>query len=359
MIKLKNTLRNFDRYRRVKMAGFEPLLYSLLNNKRGQVSHLLDKDDVQRILIIRNNRRIGNMYFLIPFVRQMRRSYPDAHITLMLNQPWQREVFRHIGVDEFVFSYFSTREMGKFVQVMMAQRKKEYDVIILPYSSVEDTMITAMLRAKNKIAGDNTRRNVAFTHTFKKDDDKLHAAFSCLYLLSALGNTLSSSISHHLVFSQKELSDGVSAKNCLYQGERLCLAYFRGARGDKRLSDSTWLTLINKFENKSLRPIQWVEILSPDITAPLREGTVTFKATDMRHLACVLKEMDAFICCDTGPLHLADAAGASCVGLYNKTNPEVFGVIGSHSINIKDISYIDVSDVFNVLGVSDSKRGIG
>ncbi len=255
MIKLKNTLRNFDRYRRAKMAGLEPLLYRLLNNKRGQVSHLLNKDNVQRILIIRNNRRIGNMYFLIPFVRQIRRSYPDAHITLMLNQPWQREVFRHIGVDEFVFSYFFTREMDKFVKVMMVQRKKEYDITILPYSSVEDTMITAMLRAKNKIAGDNARRNVAFTHAFKKDDDKLHAAFSCLYLLSALGNTLPSSISHHLVFSQKEFSDGVSAKNRLYQGERLCLSYFRGARGDKRLSDSTWLTLINKFENKSLRSI--------------------------------------------------------------------------------------------------------
>ncbi|OCH43075.1 glycosyltransferase family 9 protein [Aliivibrio fischeri] len=359
MIKLKNTLRNFDRYRRAKMVGLEPLLYRLLNNKRGQVSHLLDKNDVQRILIIRNNRRIGNMYFLIPFVCQMRRNYPDAHITLMLNHPWQREVFRRIGVDEFVFSYFSTREMNKFSQVMMEQRKKEYDIIILPYSSVEDTMITAMLRAKNKIAGDNARRNAAFTHTFKKDDDRLHAAFSCLYLLSALGNTLPSSISHHLVFSQKELSDGVLAKKRIYQGERLCFAYFRGARGDKRVSDSTWLTLINKFENKSPRPIQWVEILSPDITTPLREGTVTFKTSDMRHLACVLKEMDAFICCDTGPLHLADAARVPCVGLYNKTNPEVFGVIGSRSINVKDINYIDVSNVFTVLGVSDSKRGVG
>ncbi|AAW88145.1 possible heptosyltransferase [Aliivibrio fischeri ES114] len=357
MIKLKNILRNFDRYRRTKMAVLEPLLYRLLNNTHGQLSYLLDKDDIQHILIIRNNRRIGNMYFLIPFIRQMRRSYPDAHITLMLNQPWQRDVFRYIGVDEFVFSYFSIREFGKFARIMKGQRKKEYDVIILPYSSVEDTLITAMLRAKNKISGDNARRNVAFTHTFKKDDDRLHAAFSCLYLLSALGNRLPSSISHHLVFSQKELNDGVSAKKHLYQGEQLCLAYFRGARGDKRLPDSTWLTLINKFENKFPQPIQWVEILSPDITTPLREGTVTFKTTDMRHLACVLKEMDAFICCDTGPLHLADAAGVSCIGLYNKTNPEVFGVVGNNSINTTDISNINIDSIFTVL-MDDRNRSL-
>ena len=352
MIRLKNALRNFDRKRRDKMAVLEPVLYHVLKNEKNRESGLLKKEVVKSILIIRNNKRIGNMYFLIPFVKQMRVNYPDAHITLMLNQPWQRDVFSNMGIDDFVFSYFSTRGMYSFVRSMRELRKKAYDLVVLPYSSVEDTMICSMLSAKNKVATFNPRRNAAFTHTFKKDDERMHAALSSLYLIPLMGNELSLPICHHLEWTQQELDDGVVAKQNLYQGSKLCIAYFRGARGNKCLSDAAWLSILNKFENDSNDNIEWVEILSPDITAPLKDGTLTFRSNDMRHLASCLKNMDAFICCDTGPLHLADAAGVHCIGLFNKTNPTVFGVLGEHSINVENIVYLDVRDILRNVGLS-------
>jgi ADP-heptose:LPS heptosyltransferase len=137
------------------------------------------------------------------------------------------------------------------------------------------------------------------------------------------------------------------AKQNVYQGNKLCIAYFRGARGDKRLSDATWLSILNKFESDSNYNIQWIEILSPDIVVPLKDGILTFSSNDMRHLASCLKNMDAFICCDTGPLHLADAAGVNCIGLFNKTNPIVFGVLGNNSINVEDIVNFDAREILS------------
>ena len=352
MIRLKNALRNFDRKRREKMAVLEPMLYGVFRNDKQRENDLLKKEVVKSILIIRNNKRIGNMYFLIPFVKQMRASYPDAHITLMLNQPWQRDVFSNMGIDDFVFSYFSTKGLFSFTRSMRMLRKKTYDLVVLPYSSVEDTMICSMLSAKNKVAAFNPRRNAAFTHTFRKNDERMHAALSCLYLIPLMGNDANLSICHHIELTQKELNDGVVAKNNIYQGNKLCIAYFRGARGDKYLSDAIWLSILNQFENGSSDNIQWVEILSPDITAPLKAGTLTFSSNDMRHLASCLKNMDAFICCDTGPLHLADAAGVNCIGLFNKTNPTVFGVLGNNSINVEDIVNFDAKEILSEIGLA-------
>lgn len=351
MIRFKNALRNFDRKRRDKMAVLEPTLYRVLRNDRQRESGLLTKNTIKKILIIRNNKRIGNMYFLIPFVKQMRTSYPDAHITLMLNQPWQREVFFNMGIDDFVFSYFSTRGLYSFVRSMKMLRKKTYDLVVQPYSSVEDTMICSMLSAKNKVATFNPRRNAAFTHTFKKNDKRVHAALSCLYLIPLMGNESNLSICHHINLTPKELDDGVVAKKNIYQGNKLCIAYFRGARGDKYLSNTTWLNILNKFENGSNDNIQWIEILSPDITTSLKIGTLTFSSNNMRHLASYLKNMDAFICCDTGPLHLADAAGVNCIGLFNKTNSTIFGVLGNNSIHVEDIVNFDAKKILNEIGL--------
>lgn len=63
----------------------------------------------------------------------------------------------------------------------------------------------------------------------------------------------------------------------------------------------------------------------------------------MRILSSFLKNVDIFISCDTGPLHLADASNCRCLGLYNKTDPEVFGVLNelSHNVQIEDIDNLD------------------
>jgi ADP-heptose:LPS heptosyltransferase len=59
----------------------------------------------------------------------------------------------------------------------------------------------------------------------------------------------------------------------------------------------------------------------------------------------VLKHLDTFICCDTGPLNLADAARSSCIGLYSHTNSNSFGVIGENTINVADIENLDAQAI--------------
>jgi len=343
---LKHKLRKFDQYRRSKMPLLETAFYRLINNRHSLEKHKLAKDKVKHILLIRNNKRIGNIYFLLPFVRQIRLAYPDARIDMMLNEPWQSNVFNNLGINQFYYSHFSFQGIFKFLKMLKAVKKITYDMILLPQTSAGDTVITALLDGRNKVSSYHPQRNLICIHSTRMDHPREHAALGSLSVLEGLGNTLVEPLLHTLAFTQEELDRGLQASLALRNNQgRVTIAYFRGARGDKLLSEQTWLTILSKFELATNQQVQWVEILCSDITSPIKAGVKTFKTSDLRHLASVLKHLDAFICSDTGPLHMADAAGASCIGLYSHTNPKSFGVIGENTINVVDIENLDAPEI--------------
>ncbi len=354
MLKIKNQLRNFDKYRKEKMQCLESILYKIINNRKYCQQKLLKKEEVKKIIIIRNNKRIGNMYFLIPFVKKTRELYPGAHITLMLNQPWQGDVFKNMGIDEICFSTFSFTNCFNLLSMLMRLRKEVYDLILMPNSSASDTCVCAFLSAKNKVSHFDLRRNIALTHCYQKEDAFHHMALSSLFLLNKITDCEMTSWDHFLNFSPKEINFGKNAyeKMVLEKNTKVTcfsIAYFRGARGDKLLSEAVWNKLLDDIETQFVAPIRWIEILSPDITTPLKANHEQFQSADMRHLGSFLKNVNAFICCDTGPLHLADAAGVNCIGLLNRTEPSIFGVLGTNSINIQGM---------DTLGVDTQGQGI-
>jgi len=343
---LRNALRQFDSYRRDKMGGSESLLYKLMSNKRSLTPELLPKEQVQRILVIRNNKRIGNMYFMLPFLREVRKQYPEAQIDLLLNEPWQGSVFANMGFAEIDYSFFSFKGLAKWLACMAKLRRNRYDLVLLPYASVGDSMMAALMNAKNKVAEYNPQRNLASPHSNPPVNRHPHAALESLDVLVGMGMTVTPPYDHTMAFSEQEAQQGQAVAAELrgtHQGQTM--AYFRGARGEKQLDEATWQTIVDKFDQASNNTIQWVEVLSPDISAPLKEGRKTFQSKDMRHLAAVLKELDGFICCDTGPLHLADAAGAKCIGLFTHTNITRYGLLGENCVDVDGLENLDAAQV--------------
>ncbi len=347
---LRNALRQFDSYRRDQMGGLETLLYKLLNNKRSLSSSALSKDEIKHILVIRNNKRIGNMYFMLPFLREVRKQYPQARIDLLLNEPWQGSVFANMGFEAMDYSFFSFKGLSQWISCMKKLRSNQYDLVLLPYASVGDSMMSALMNAKNKVAEFNPRRNVASPHSNKSVNRHAHAALESLDVLTGMGLDVQLPADHTMAFNDAEQAQGMKVVADL-RGDHdgITMAYFRGARGDKQLDETTWQGIVNKFDDASNQSIQWVEVLSPDIKQPLKPNIKTFQSKDMRHLAAVLKELDGFICCDTGPLHLADAAGAKCIGLYTHTNIERYGLLGQNCVDVDGLDNLDAEKVLKAL----------
>ncbi|MGB1322835.1 MAG: glycosyltransferase family 9 protein [Vibrio gallaecicus] len=332
---LKNILRNVDRKRRQLMGGLEPLAYRLLSNNANLETALIPQNEVKKIIIVRNNKRIGNMYFLLPFIHEVRAQYPNAQIDLMLNQEWQGHVFENMGINKVHYSHFSFNTLKACLNSLKEVKQETYDLLLAPYSSAGDTIVSSQISARNKVTRYNQKRLAVFPHSPKISQDHRHMALAPLCIFKGLGFQLSQQWDHRMSLTEQELTQGSDAAKSLKEEGVINVAYFRGARGKKLLSAKTWESVLTNYENTSQAQVNWVEILSPDIKEPLREGIQTFQTNNMRHLAAVLTQFDRFICCDTGPLHLADAADVKCLGLYNETDPESFGLLSKHSYHIE------------------------
>jgi len=82
--------------------------------------------------------------------------------------------------------------------------------------------------------------------------------------------------------------------------------------------------------------------------------------TNLRELAWILRQADAVIGGDTGPLHLAAAVGTKVVGLYGPTDPNRNGPYGQLSRCVKAdqaskwMGSITVEQVMSMLGKLDA-----
>lgn len=350
-MQIRTFFRQLDMRRRANSIGLMQRILELLIKDKNLLPHHIPKTEVKKILVLRNNKRIGNMYFMLPFLHALRQSYPDATINLMVINKSQSDIFKHINLDNVFISHFSLGSISAFFQSIKESRTTVYDIILMPNRSDSDTLIGALLSAKNKVAFQDQKSNRIYPHSLDAVADSRHVAISPLKLIEALGNKLTAPIDHTMRLSPEEIVNGNDAAQGLKGTASLCFAYFRGARGNKVLADSEWIKILQEFEKASSKPIKWVEILSPDVHEPLRPETSTFAFSNLRNLAATLAALDLFICSDTGPLHLADAANSRCAGIFTATNPDIFGCLDPKSVNIIYPNKFHPKDVLRQLGL--------
>ena len=346
---MRTLLRRFDRFRRDNTAVLARWAYRQLGRDKFLLDERLSDDEVRRILVLRNNKRIGNMYFMLPFLHGLRRAYPDAIIDLMVIDEPQARIFKHLDLDNVFVSNFSFDSSWSFLKLINQCRQTVYDLLIMPHSSATDTIIGGLLHARNKIAFWGPETCGVYRHAFDVKPVHPHAALSALTLLRELGHDQSVLPSHEMAFVDAETLQASEVIKGLRGKSRYCITYFRGARGNKVVGDRQWKSIRERFDQVTQNNITWVEILSPDIRQPLSADCRTFESSDFRTLAAVLRESDLFICADTGPLHLADAAGARCVGLFTVTNIEHYGCLGEKTLNLKHIDELDAEAVLTQL----------
>jgi len=340
----RNLLRRFDQFRRRHTEGLSAWLYGLIGYDKHLISQRLPPNEVRRILVLRNNKRIGNMYFLLPFLNAVKQAYPTAQIDLMVISPSQEKVFAGMRLTHIWVSHFSFDTAMQFLKTLFKCRQQPYDLLLMPHPSSTDIIIGGFIHARNKVSFADSRTSQVYPHSVKAASASPHAALTPLALLEPeVSSPLL--VNHLMTLMPPELQAAQESVRQLKGSATTCIAYFRGARGNKVISNEDWHSIRQKFDTAALEPIAWVEILSPDIREPLIAGTATWQSSDFRQLGAFLAACDLFICGDTGPLHLADAAGARCIGLFTATTPEHYGCMGKDCLNITDLNTIDAQRI--------------
>jgi ADP-heptose:LPS heptosyltransferase len=299
------------------------------------------KEDLQKILVVRINYRIGNVLFITPIIEQLEQEFPNAKIDVLIGAGFTKTLFTGFSNVEDIFDFPRKKlknpiELFKYIKHL---RSKKYDAVFnVNYGSSSDKFATLLARSRYKIGFCQEELFTPVTHCVQKQDNVKHASLKPLELMKAVGKKPNYALRMSIALSATELSNAKKSLEKLVDGYsyKKVIAIFRNARWEKKLEDSWWYKLVENIENRDT-DILIIDILSPDVKEPLRPDILHYEEKDLRKLAAFIANLDAFVCADTGPMHLASASGVPTIALFNTTDVDSYGPIG------KDDQIIDIS----------------
>ncbi|HEV8112157.1 MAG TPA: glycosyltransferase family 9 protein [Planctomycetota bacterium] len=293
---------------------------------------------VERILVCRLNRRLGNVLFLTPLLNALEAKFPRAKVDVLLgdaslapllgNRPNVGEVF---GLEKWNY-----RKMGQLVGLLRRLRRAHYDLTIDPsVNSFSGRVACALVHAKARAGFEFPGQWLPLDHPVPLSKEHLHSARVPLAIVAGLGTYPNAVFEARLDLrlsaqereeGARELASQLSAQNAWRSGERI-IGFFTGARDAKAIPESWWTGWIAAMRERA-PDVRLVQLVPPGAGANF-PGIPSIVCADYRLLGAMLANLSLFVSADTGPMHLASAARVPTVGLFNVTNPASYGPIGA------------------------------
>lgn len=339
------------RFRRAFNRGLTRFL-SLFVPRKAQES-IIDPNTVRRILIVRPNYRIGNMLFLTPLINAIADRIPDAKVDLLVGMRSAGSILEPLPNVGHVYDIPRKllRQPVKLLHFIRMMRSQPYDVVInLMPSSSSSQIVTLLAKGRYKASFYDENSWCPLTHVVPFEFLNLHMALRPLEILHLFGFSEADAVKAlDIKLTETEKASGNEKLQALLKRQgvdsekSLVVGLFRNARFDKRIPDEWWQQWYDALK-KTDPSVVVIDILSPDVPEKLNDEVISYTEKDLRSLGAFLAAMDAFVCADTGPLHLAAASGATTLALFNKTEVEVYGALGEQNLTI-DMDGLTVDEI--------------
>ena len=292
----------------------------------------IDTDNIKKILVVRINYRIGNILFTTPLLNALSKQFPNAQIDMILGAPFITPLIEGMPTINKVYSF--DRKLLKHPLEVVKLRKEinqnNYDLMVLSSGlSTSDTMISWLIHARYKIGFYDKNSFKKLTHTVLAPEDVEHEALVPLRIMKHLGTANEQSFDRYLDI-QLTVEEKARVENTSLSH---AIGIFRDARNEKKIDDEWWKELISELEVLD-SSLNFIDILDPNNQVPLQEDMSTISEKNLRVLAAKIGNLKAFICGDTGPMHLASATLTPTIALFKMTSPALYGTLGKNDFSL-------------------------
>lgn len=304
---------------------------------------------MKKILIV-NVNWLGDVLFSTPFIRAVRKKYPDAYISCMI-VPRCREILEgNPYLDELIIYDEEGKHaslLGK-LQFISLLRSKKFDEVYFLHRSLTRTMLTALAKIPKRCGYVTKKRKLFLTHRIEPPKEQLHRTEYFLYLAEKLGFPtdrsgydfyIPSNEENYIENLLKELNIGESPFIILNPGANWSLKRWPtenfGLLGDI-LSKKLKMKIVITGAEKDLE-------LAKEVSKFMSEKPIIFAGkTNLKQLGALLKRAKLIITNDTGPLHIALAVGTKVLALFGPTSTKITGPYGPGDYRIvqKDVGCI-------------------
>ncbi len=289
----------------------------------------------KRILVMRY-RFIGDTILTVPFLRNLRRCYPNAQIDVLVG-PQSGEVLDGCPyVDNFIV--FDTTRFHKYDRTEQKARnywsylgelrKNSYDLVFVLKRSLSSAFLAFATGAKYRVGYATEGRGFLLTHKvpFNKN---IHEVQSTLDVLRAANVAV---VDDHLeawLSAQERAAINIKVPQ-LAQASAKVLVHAAAAHPDKIYPTESWAEVVRMLkQDLNLTPFftgarddrQLYDSIAQ--MAGLEKECVNLAGElSLRESMAVYERMNLAVCVDSGPAHLAAAVGTPTLSLFGPTDPE-------------------------------------
>lgn len=273
---------------------------------------------------------IGDVVHGMPVATSLKRAWPEARITWVIQPVAHELVAPHPDVDEYIL-FDRSAGAGAFRQFRGAIAGRRFDLVVALQVYLKAGLLTALLDSPRKLGFDRRRArdfNWLFTTERIAPHEPQHVQDQYFEFLQHLG--AEPVREWRFAFSDAERE---AQREFFARFDRPVLAVVVGTtRPGKNWIPERYARVLEAAEaDFGLQPVL-VGSEHPLELAAARRVVESTTATpvlalrnDLRRLAWLLDGSALMLSPDTGPLHIASALGTPVIGLYGYTDPKRVG----------------------------------
>jgi lipopolysaccharide heptosyltransferase II len=291
-------------------------------------------------IVVRGTNWVGDAMMTVPALREIRRLFPEAHITLA-TRPWAKGLFSGAEfIDELQVHEGSG--LRSVVQQVREWRKQSFDLAVLFPNSLETALVASLARVPLRIGYATDGRQALLTHALELPEWRSvkHEVFYYLQIVAELEWL----IKHEQTFLNRQPDCSLNISS----GRQAAARDFLRSHGVRSSNDGRVLIALcpgsinsrakrwpaeryAELGDRLIEELQAEVILigsaaevdvSDAVSRQMRKQPVVLTGqTDLAQLVAILSQVDLLVTNDTGPAHIASALGRPTLVIFGPTNP--------------------------------------
>ncbi|MBL8029084.1 MAG: glycosyltransferase family 9 protein [Fibrobacteres bacterium] len=310
-------------------------------------------DNPERILVIRQDNRIGNLILITPFLKMCRELFPNSKIDVVVGG-FFGEVIRNNPCINSLHIYNQLKFIRfpwLFLLFIFRLRRSRYNIVFDMKSdlSFNNIMLTLLCGAKFRIGFRNEISKEYYDMTIPINYALYEAEILTTLLTPWKPAGKTPSITYIPKKEAVEKALKVLRNNNLPSGKTVGI--HTGGRGAKRIALSDFLSLGQRLIADQ-HPV--IFFFGPDELSYMLQfkeaGFICICPKRVEDFGGFLPHMSHFISCDTGPMHMAAGAGVSTYSIFVNSSPERYAPRGDKHKIIRSVREINLTEISTQLG---------
>ncbi len=297
-------------------------------------------------MLLARRSSIGDIVLAMPTLVALRRGFPDAYIAWMVDSRFREIVEGHDCLDEVIPvprypGHPSLRFVQETIQSIRVLRERKFDITIDLHGLLKSSALCLLSGAPRRIGFDDERRefNWLCTNERAPGNSSRHAVDRYLMMAEYL-NCPTRPVEFHLPIAEasQKWADQFIKENRLTDDQPL-VGLNLGARQPHRrwppqyfaqLAETLYhdeqahCVLLGAPEDRNI-----AELVRQQLTVPVIDAV---GQTTLGQLPALIRRCDVVVSADSGPMHIAVAAGVPTVALFGPSFPHLTGPYGDNNI---------------------------